>query len=235
MPALAFFQPGEYHFIINAPVESFQRVPISGRYKITWDFCFLAGVVQIGALIQFPGGIAGVVQERWQAYLDRRAEAPLAEHGRVDAVVYDAPVLLYYAAHDGNGKVQPAGSIFRKEKYAVVFPSDSRYRKPVNEALLRLEEYCRNANTEIRNRDEFLARTVRNLSIDQIRHERVVAYAPDPVEEVANYIPLIDCAPTPDRVLDAEQRLSEVGSALAKVKPGVHLVNIARSQRFPFL
>jgi RNA polymerase sigma factor (sigma-70 family) len=87
----------------------------------------------------------------------------------------------------------------------------------IQEALLRLEEYCRNANTEIRNRDEFLARTVRNLSIDQIRHERVVAYASDPVEEVANYTPLIDCAPTPDRVLDAEQRLSEVGSALARV------------------
>ena len=87
----------------------------------------------------------------------------------------------------------------------------------IQEALLRLEEYCRNAHTEIRNRDEFLVRTVRNLSIDQIRHERVVAYAPDPVEEVATYIPLVDSAPTPDRVLDAEQRLSEIGNELARV------------------
>jgi RNA polymerase sigma factor (sigma-70 family) len=87
----------------------------------------------------------------------------------------------------------------------------------IQEALLRLEEYCRNAHTEIRNRDEFLVRTVRNLTIDQIRHERVVAYAPDPVEEVATYIPLVDSAPTPDRVLDAEQRLSEIGNELARV------------------
>jgi polar amino acid transport system substrate-binding protein len=62
------------------------------------------------------------------------------EQGQVDVVVYDAPVLLYYASHDGNGKVQPVGSIFRKENYGVVFPSDSRYRKPVNEALLKIKE-----------------------------------------------------------------------------------------------
>jgi polar amino acid transport system substrate-binding protein len=60
--------------------------------------------------------------------------------GQIDAVVYDAPVLLYYASHDGNGKAQPAGSIFRKEDYGIVFPSDSRYRKRVNEALLKIKE-----------------------------------------------------------------------------------------------
>jgi RNA polymerase sigma-70 factor (ECF subfamily) len=87
----------------------------------------------------------------------------------------------------------------------------------IQEALLRLEEYCRTAKTEIRNRDEFLARTVRNLSIDQIRHERVVCYAPEPVEKIASYAPFVDSAPTPDRILDAEQRLSEIGSALARV------------------
>jgi polar amino acid transport system substrate-binding protein len=35
--------------------------------------------------------------------------------GSADAVVYDAPVLLYYASHQGKGKVQVVGSIFRKE------------------------------------------------------------------------------------------------------------------------
>jgi ABC-type branched-subunit amino acid transport system ATPase component/ABC-type branched-subunit amino acid transport system permease subunit len=34
---------------------------------------FLAGAVQVAVLVRFPGGIAGVVQSRWQAYLDRRA------------------------------------------------------------------------------------------------------------------------------------------------------------------
>ena len=62
------------------------------------------------------------------------------QRGQMDAVVYDAPVLLYYASHDGNGKVQPVGSIFRKEYYGLVFPPDSRYRKPVDEALLKIKE-----------------------------------------------------------------------------------------------
>ena len=62
------------------------------------------------------------------------------EQGQADAIVYDAPVLLYYAAHEGKGKVQVVGSIFRKEDYGIVFPSESAYRKPVNEALLKMKE-----------------------------------------------------------------------------------------------
>lgn len=55
-----------------------------------------------------------------------------------DAVVYDAPVLLYFASHEG--KVQTVGAIFRKENYGIAFPSNSPRRKPVNEALLKLKE-----------------------------------------------------------------------------------------------
>ncbi len=62
------------------------------------------------------------------------------EQNQVDAVVYDTPVLLYYAAHEGKGKVQTAGPIFRKENYGIVFPSNSPNRKPVNEVLLKLKE-----------------------------------------------------------------------------------------------
>ena len=57
-----------------------------------------------------------------------------------DAVVYDAPVLLYYASHEAKGKLQVVGPIFRKESYGILFPSDSPKRKPVNEALLKLKE-----------------------------------------------------------------------------------------------
>ena len=60
--------------------------------------------------------------------------------GQAEAVVYDAPVLLYYAAREGKGKVQAVGSIFRKESYGIVFPDNSPYRKRVNEALLTLKE-----------------------------------------------------------------------------------------------
>jgi polar amino acid transport system substrate-binding protein len=62
------------------------------------------------------------------------------QQGQADAVVYDAPVLLYYASHEGKRKVQVIGSIFHKESYGILFPSDSPLRKPVNEALLQLKE-----------------------------------------------------------------------------------------------
>ena len=62
------------------------------------------------------------------------------QQNQAEAVVYDAPVLLYYASHDGKGKVHVVGSIFRKENYGIVFPDKSPLRKRVNEALLKLKE-----------------------------------------------------------------------------------------------
>jgi polar amino acid transport system substrate-binding protein len=70
--------------------------------------------------------------------IDQTYEA--LNNGEVDAVIYDAPILLYYAAHDGKGKVQVVGSIFRKEGYAIAVPNGSPYRKPINNALLSLQE-----------------------------------------------------------------------------------------------
>jgi polar amino acid transport system substrate-binding protein len=58
----------------------------------------------------------------------------------VKAVVYDAPVLLYYASHEGKGKALTVGRIFRKENYGIAFPDKSPLRKRVNEALLKLKE-----------------------------------------------------------------------------------------------
>lgn len=62
------------------------------------------------------------------------------QQGQVNAVVYDAPVLLYYASHEGKGKVQTVGAIFRKENYGIAFPDKSPLRKRVNEVLLKLKE-----------------------------------------------------------------------------------------------
>jgi polar amino acid transport system substrate-binding protein len=62
------------------------------------------------------------------------------EAKNIDAVVFDAPVLLYYAANKGAGKVRIAGSMLKKENYGIMFPQGSDLRKPVNEALLKLRE-----------------------------------------------------------------------------------------------
>ena len=62
------------------------------------------------------------------------------ENKQLDAVVFDSPVLLYYAATKGRNKVQIVGPMLRKENYGILFPRGSALRKPVNEALLTLRE-----------------------------------------------------------------------------------------------
>jgi polar amino acid transport system substrate-binding protein len=71
-----------------------------------------------------------LIGDAYKALLDKQ----------VDAVVFDTPVLLYYAAHEGKGRVQVVGDVFHKEDYGIVFPSNAPLRKQVNEALLVLRE-----------------------------------------------------------------------------------------------
>jgi len=60
--------------------------------------------------------------------------------GGVDAVVFDSPVLLYYATHEGKGKVEVVGRVFRKENYGIVCRNNSPLRKRMDTALLTLRE-----------------------------------------------------------------------------------------------
>jgi polar amino acid transport system substrate-binding protein len=70
------------------------------------------------------------IEQAYQAILSKNA----------DAIVFDAPVLLYYAAHDGKGKVEIVGNIFREENYGIVMANNSSHRKQINKALLTLKE-----------------------------------------------------------------------------------------------
>lgn len=70
------------------------------------------------------------IDDAYQALIDKK----------IDAVVSDAPVLLYYAAHDGKGRVQTIGTVFRKEDYGIVFASGSALRRRVDGALLAMRE-----------------------------------------------------------------------------------------------
>jgi polar amino acid transport system substrate-binding protein len=62
------------------------------------------------------------------------------ETKKAEAVVFDSPVLLFYAANQGQGKVEVVGSVFREENYGIALPNNSPYRKPINNALLKLKE-----------------------------------------------------------------------------------------------
>ncbi|MEE9313656.1 MAG: transporter substrate-binding domain-containing protein [Rhizobiaceae bacterium] len=64
----------------------------------------------------------------------------LLSKGKIEAIVHDAPVLLFYAGQEGAGKTKIAGSVFQEEDYGIVLPNDSKLREPINRAILNLFE-----------------------------------------------------------------------------------------------
>jgi len=71
-----------------------------------------------------------VIEDAYQALVNKEA----------DAVVFDAPILLYYAANEGKGRVHLVGTTFRKEDYGIVFQAGNPLRKQVNNTLLAMRE-----------------------------------------------------------------------------------------------
>ena len=61
-------------------------------------------------------------------------------NGSVDAVVYDAPNLLYYANGKGSGKVMVVGKLFESQDYGLALPQGSPLREEFNRAILSLKE-----------------------------------------------------------------------------------------------
>lgn len=57
-----------------------------------------------------------------------------------DAVVFDAPVLAYYVAHEGAGDAAMVGTVFQNADYGIAFRNSSDLRKQADEALLKMRE-----------------------------------------------------------------------------------------------
>lgn len=62
------------------------------------------------------------------------------QEGRGDAIVYDAPVLQYYAENKGKGTFVTVGSVFHPEYYGIALPKDSPWRESFNRAILSISE-----------------------------------------------------------------------------------------------
>jgi ABC-type amino acid transport substrate-binding protein len=60
--------------------------------------------------------------------------------GDVQAIVFDAPTLQYWAARLGNGELAVVGPVFRPEKYGIAVANGSPLRKSINETLLEMYE-----------------------------------------------------------------------------------------------
>ena len=102
----------------------------------------------------------------------------------------------------------------------------------IQEAFLRLMEYCR--REEVRNEAGFLQRTVVNLSISRYRAECRHPAAGQPVEELAEILPLVAATPAPDEVLAAEQRLNEVTKVLEAVSPRTRDIYLAHRAGYSY-
>jgi len=143
---------------------------VPGRLvAVVWMFAgllflgyFTASVTTVLTVAQLTGNINGpddlmgkrvgtVGGTTASAYLQRTGarvveyakigEAYVALHrDELDAVVYDAPGLRYYAAHEGRGAVQVVGPLFMEQSYGIGFPEGSPYREPINKALLTVRE-----------------------------------------------------------------------------------------------
>lgn len=59
---------------------------------------------------------------------------------KVEAVVFDAPVLVYYALNDGSGWAEVVGELFDKQEYGVMLQEGSPLRKEINIAILAIRE-----------------------------------------------------------------------------------------------
>ncbi len=57
-----------------------------------------------------------------------------------DAVLFDSPNILNYAATKGEGKVKPVGEILKAEQYGIAFPKNSELTAQVDEALQAMFE-----------------------------------------------------------------------------------------------
>ncbi len=67
------------------------------------------------------------------AYMDLQA-------GRLDAVLYDLPNVLYYIKENADGELKTVGDVMEGQPYGIAFPKDSDLVEPVNEALAKLKE-----------------------------------------------------------------------------------------------
>jgi len=62
------------------------------------------------------------------------------ENERVEAIVYDSPVLLNYINENPEYNLKTVGNLFDPQSYAIVLPLGSENRNTINRALLTLQE-----------------------------------------------------------------------------------------------
>lgn len=111
---------------------------------------------QISGAINGPEDLPGkrvatIAGSLADAYLHRHKAQPIGFatpdemydallEGKVDAVLFGAPALRFFAAHDGAGRVRIVGPEFSRQGIGFVFPLGDPLRRNVSSALLAMRE-----------------------------------------------------------------------------------------------
>lgn len=86
---------------------------------------------------------AAFMDTRELAYLGFNSPADMfgaLEEGRIDAIVFDAPILSYYASSGQGPETRLLPRIYRPENYGIVLPAGSDLGEQINLVLLGLRE-----------------------------------------------------------------------------------------------
>jgi ABC-type amino acid transport substrate-binding protein len=75
-----------------------------------------------------------------QGFPDVDAACAALADGKVKAVIYDAPMLLYFAKNNPDKQLGVVGELFEKQSYGIGVPQGSPYRKAITRAILALRE-----------------------------------------------------------------------------------------------
>ena len=102
----------------------------------------------------------------------------------------------------------------------------------IQEALLRLHVYAK--DDAVVNEEAFLRRAVHNLAIDQYRHDRSGLRRQVPIEEADRLSPLIASSPTPDQILENQQRLDCLTALLDAVNPRTREIYFAHRSGYTY-
>ncbi|NLK01136.1 MAG: glutamine ABC transporter substrate-binding protein GlnH [Clostridia bacterium] len=62
------------------------------------------------------------------------------QKGGADAVIFDAPAILYYIKTEGGDKVKTVGPIYEGQQYGIAFPKGSEFREEIDEVLVAMME-----------------------------------------------------------------------------------------------
>ncbi len=134
---------------------------LAGAALFTYITATITSAMTVDTLTSEVANLADLKSRKWpvgtvtgstaQTFLERQglpvrgfpdvdAACNALNEGKVKAVVYDAPMLLYYAKNNPDQRLGVVGEVFEKQSYGIGVPQGSPYRKEITRAILALRE-----------------------------------------------------------------------------------------------